>query len=685
MNIEELFSVGLTIKDFLNRDYCAEVIKNETDFGNDRISAVFATENLGNSAVLNVSAGFTTPIEYDRRLTFSSFESVSILLKPKFEPEAIMCNYYYLEEKNDCWTTPFWCSKFEELPERIASLIFKYKDKYYHIFPLCCGDFKAELSGSGNGLRIDISANMGGYTQIACKAAVVTADVNPYKAIKQNAAAGFNALGKRPLLREDKKLPELFDYLGWCSWETFRKNVTSAGVYKKLEEFADKKLPIKWALIDDGWYQTKDKKLWSMKADAENFPEGLKAFIEKSKSQYDIKWIGMWQCFGGYWEGIHPDSPVAREEKDITYRTNGGFVLPNPEEGKNFEFWNKWNIYLKNEGVDFVKVDVENSLAAYIYNNMSVCKAARGSHRGMEGSVSMLFGGACINCTGMGTESLWNRENGIVNRNSLDFDPRKKETMRLFITQNVYNSFFNSVFYHADWDMMWSDSPTTKLNVVLHAISGGIVYISDLPGETNADTIIPFADHNGRLLKCSGALMPVRECLFADPENTVLKAFNYTPLGGVIGVFNLTENKDKTAYKISPMNIEGFSQGEYAVYDWFEKKVTFAETNDELSFESEQFDAKIFNVFPRKKITVIGLTDKYIPDAAVSVTYEEENRFMGDICTGGEFAFICDGEPNVKINGKNVPVCGKDGFYTVDTSKYNCEYRIEISIQVARI
>ena len=38
------------------------------------------------------------------------------------------------------------------------------------------------------------------------------------------------------LLRENKQLPEMFEYFGWCSWDAFYHKVNEAGLLEKMEE-----------------------------------------------------------------------------------------------------------------------------------------------------------------------------------------------------------------------------------------------------------------------------------------------------------------------------------------------------------------------------------------------------------------------------------------------------------------
>ncbi len=55
--------------------------------------------------------------------------------------------------------------------------------------------------------------------------------------------------------REKRKYPEMFKYVGWCSWDAFYKDISEKKVLDKAKEIAEKKLPIRWMIFDDGWLQ----------------------------------------------------------------------------------------------------------------------------------------------------------------------------------------------------------------------------------------------------------------------------------------------------------------------------------------------------------------------------------------------------------------------------------------------
>ena len=44
--------------------------------------------------------------------------------------------------------------------------------------------------------------------------------------------------------------------------------------------------------------------------------------IQKLKSQYGIKYTGVWHAFDGYWNGIDPNSSLGKEYKEQLFSWN---------------------------------------------------------------------------------------------------------------------------------------------------------------------------------------------------------------------------------------------------------------------------------------------------------------------------------------------------------------------------
>ena len=77
-------------------------------------------------------------------------------------------------------------------------------------------------------------------------------------------------------------------------------------ILQKLDELKEKKVPVRWVLIDDGWFIHSHETLKSFDANPEKFPSGIKGTVDKIKNEYGIEFVGIWHAFEAYWYGVVP-------------------------------------------------------------------------------------------------------------------------------------------------------------------------------------------------------------------------------------------------------------------------------------------------------------------------------------------------------------------------------------------
>ena len=623
-----------------------------------------------NSEYIELSCEVDPDSGWQRRYTFHPYDSILLRLKPVEDCNKIFGSQSRLKG-SDCWSGAFFADGFSKIPQNVASMVWK-SDQYYHILPLVDGDFKSEIRNVDGDLAISVSPCSGGFTKIKAKALVITWGEDPYKTAERNVNKGYEILDIVNAARKNTRLSEIFDYLGWCSWDSMALQVHSAGILEKAEEFKEKNIPVRWILIDDGWYpEDKKRRILDFKEKKEPFPEGFKKLTSELKNRYGMKYVGIWQCYTGGWNGMAPDSPITQTMADIIEKNNMGIIVPRTDEGGSFRYWNARNEYLAKCGFDFSKVDVECSISGVTNDLKPVGRTLKEAFRGLEGSVGIYFDGACIHCTAMGPEFLWSRTVGMVNRNSVDFNPADVKSMKQFVCDNIFNSYYHSRFCDLDWDMMWSDSPTTKLNIVMHSLSGGCVYLSEPAGRSKRENIMPFCLSDGRLLKCDNAIMPAEDSLFADPihcEN-VLKAWNTQGDSGYLGIFNLYEGEKTISGRFAVDDIHGIAGDKFLVYDWFSKKSFLSDKETRHEVSVEPYDAKMYVATPyRNGIALIGNIDKYVPSAVMENVIYHDDLIMLGLKEGGQFAFAADEPLQVSANGVKIDVVKHDHYSVADCS-----------------
>ncbi|WP_062353105.1 Sip1-related alpha-galactosidase [Bacillus kwashiorkori] len=611
-------------------------------------------------------------------ISFSPQNGIEITIESIKDLDYLLCYYHF----NDWWTRPKFLTDFSEVPERTQSMLWLKNNQYYCFLPLVSESCKTELVGTEGGVVLQLSSYIGGTSNINTPIFVLKKGDNPFILMRDTISVILQDLHLPQPLREHKHYPEILEYLGWCSWDAFYHDVNEPGIVEKMEELKDKGIPVKWVMIDDGWQEVKEKQLQSFQADKQKFPNGINNLIELMKSKYKVNWVGVWHTLFGYWGGIDPESKLATDYKEFLFQTNNKKLLPAPDASKGFAFWNSFHNHLKQEGIDFVKVDCQGAINNFYSNHLSPGRAAKEVHLALEASTSANFGNTVINCMGMAAENIWYRHTSAVSRNSDDFVPGKEISFKEHALQNVYNSLYHSQLYWGDWDMFWTNHEEAKQNAVLRALSGGPIYFSDRVGDTAPEMINPLILKSGKILRAEQPGLPTEDMLFVDPTNsgTALKVWNKVGNGAVLGVFNIDELDRKVNGKVSPSLIPFLDQGSFIVYEYFSGIVKHMNYEDSLDIQLDKEEVRLYIILPAEKFVPIGLLNKFLSPLTVKTVVVQSNRAIMEVTEGGRFGFICqEAISNIAING--IPTAKyrrNDNYYDIILPETNSMITVEI-------
>lgn len=122
-----------------------------------------------------------------------------------------MANYMH----KDWWTRPCFEKEVSALPPKTQSLLWKIEDEYYHLLPVCDDLVKTELAGNGEGINITISAYDGGCSNFSALVFVLGNGENPFNLSKVTTSAAMNLLPSSGQTRENRRYPDMLEYLGW--------------------------------------------------------------------------------------------------------------------------------------------------------------------------------------------------------------------------------------------------------------------------------------------------------------------------------------------------------------------------------------------------------------------------------------------------------------------------------------
>jgi hypothetical protein len=590
-----------------------------------------------------------------------------------------MCAVY---QHRDWWSRPAFISSYEEIPERTQSLYLQGEKSYGYILPMVGEKTKTYLAkGTRSELTFTMTAYTGGLHQVEDLCFLLSEGEDLYEIIERVFKKACQL--KRIPTKADRRFPEMFEYFGWCSWDAFYTDISEKKVLKKVQELKEKKIPVRWILLDDGWLSVKNQCLTDFRPDPIKFPKEFKNMTKTIKEETDIRWIGVWHALGGYWGGIAPESAFAQELKENLYETKNGKLIPHYEPEKGFGFWRRWYSYLRDQGIDFVKVDGQSALKNYYKNNEEIAKVAAGTHTALEGAVSMLMNGNIINCMGMAMENILNRPNSCISRNSDDFVPNEEKGFREHMLQNTYNALYHDQVYVCDWDMYWTKHPDATKHALVRAISGGPVYVSDRIGESVYEEILPLVYHDGRILRMDRCAKPTLDCIFHSPlQDQVLKLTNTVNGTGAMAAFPISETKKVLKTKLSPSEIYDLKGETFGAYHYFDRSFTIIKREDSIPVTLTEKDYALILFLPMKKgVTPIGLINKYMSAHAIKSIASGDTQTVITLVEGGIFAFYKPETPHRVIangNDRTYMVQKKNGFYSIDLSDYMEEVVVTI-------
>lgn len=537
------------------------------------------------------------------------------------------------------WCQPEFGDDPTKIPDETQLLIFQNgKGDFRIILPVVGDTYRCVLKGKDD--RTVTAKIYSGYEKLCtCKTlAFVTAEGNdPHSLIEKCVITALEAMDSDIPHRKYRKYPEIFEYLGWCSWDAMQIRVTHRGILEKCAEIKEKDIPVRWLLLDDMWAYVRDfygrtynsfgemcemmhaSALYDFEADPVRFPNGLADCINDIKKQGFM--AGVWYPTTGYWRGIEKDSPAYDKLKPYLLETDDGIFVPDFLGDKAYGYYGTLNTFLKECGADLIKID-NQSMYHRFYNRLSpIGEASRSFHNGMEKATEEIFGNSMINCMGMSSEDMWNRKASSISRCSDDFQPENKAWFTKHILQCTYNSLLQGQFYWCDWDMWWTDDSQALKNSVARAISGGPIYVSDPIGRSKAGILDRLVMNDGRILRCDNPATPTSDCICADPTTSgnPMKIQNVSKGSGIIALFNLDKDDRAVSGEISPADIIGLEGEEFAVYSHFTKEMKILKRNEKMTVTLENNDAVGLYIFVPyiNECAEIGRIDKFISPATV--------------------------------------------------------------------
>jgi hypothetical protein len=552
------------------------------------------------------------------------------------------------------------------IPEGTLFLLIRKKEgQYLALLPLGDDDAYAWLGG---GDRPAITLGTHGRSGLDGKKALF-AWSRGQTAYEATASAWKTGLSfqttQTALLREQKTYPEIFTYLGWCSWECYGRDIDETKMLRAVRLIEESGLPIRSFLMDEGHADNR-----TLQPDKTKFPRGYRPLTEK-KDRDRIRWFGLWWAFLGAAHGVAEPGELGRL-RDAMMDTPNGVLVPKPDQVSAQRFYEHIRRETDEGGFDFVKIDfMVDALALYAGlrrnpptlgglppdNRNAIRNPYAGAAKLMtvcEQSASKLQG--IINCNWHNAVCLFHSGASAVGRCSEDYQSNQLGRAKA----HIYHAFsaipWLGQLAWGDHDMFHSTDRVAALPMAISkALSGGPIFLSDEPGTFAKALIEPLCFSDGRLLRPLAPATPVEEDLSYIPdEGRLLRVIAPLQNGcAALGIFHLESQQTSGApitvkvksqlyreassmmqpnNKPWPLPAEGV-----VAYDVIRK--TAIVLIDPHVVSMSEFGCVLLQLSPvRNGWSLVGREDKYLPATAVrdvqyaddhmSLLVEEEGRIV---------------------------------------------------------
>ncbi len=561
-------------------------------------------------------------------------------------------------------------SNYPRVREGMFLLLELKTGEYLAIVPICGPSTMAWLYASPDG-RMILNFGTLGTKAVSCDAPLFSwyYSYDVYTACR---LAWALAITCKPVagstnFRANKKYPEVFKYLGWCSWEEYKWRINEKVLVDVVRRIEASGLPIRYLLVDDGHLDADEhRKLKSFNPNKNKFPNGWTPLLAMRKDD-KIKWMGLWNTTSGYWETISPHNNFGKKINEHLVpidRTNALVPRNNLQSAK--VFYNAHIGAVKEHGFDFVKIDCQARNIAWYIGTDNAVEATCNNLQALEFAVNNNIDGI-INCMAHNLACAFNTRYSAVTRSSIDYKVGKEARGKSHLLQSYSNTLWLGQTVWGDHDMFHSsDRYAGRIMAVSKAMSGAPVYLSDNPKDFIAEYIRPLCYEDGELLRPVAPAAPLPDSVFIAPMRQKIAYRVIAPLAGgaaAIVVHNLyhptsgspiqtsVTEQDYTCAgcMIQPYQGKWKVPGEgLVVYDWYAGRAE--KLGEKYAFELKGFSDRLLHLCPiQKGWAVIGRTDKYLSPAATEVLSVSAKKLKLRLIEAGPLAiWLANGVPKAK-------------------------------------
>ncbi len=446
--------------------------------------------------------------------------------------------------------------------------------------------------------------------------------------------------------------------------------------------------------------------------------------LSREKGGKGLDYVIAWHAISGYWLGLDKITGPTGHALELpnvslyfpqfsaglinsTTTSNETRQDPSIELGIGIpdnatDFYARYYAYMRQVGIDGVKVDDQAILGAlrpfpssspdpeYQHRHQVTARM----HQALSVSVENNFhyhanALPVIHCMSHAPEILYripslyssdlDRPLPLL-RASEDFFPNIPSSHGPMIAAATFNSLLLGHVAVPDWDQfqtVLADSEfapghvVAKFHAAARSISGGPIYISDVPGSVNNTLLQSIVCPDGSILPCANVGLPIRSSLLRDPlaegsgpvviwnTNGIPGAF---PSSGVLGIFQVAESSKKmSVVDVHASDIEPFAtplheEANFIGFSYNTQEMWLLEgarASMPISVPGENLWSDVVSIVPLTPVSAGAKTWAIAPVGFLGMlnsagailnsqvtTYAGKERFLMSIRGCGEFAAV---------------------------------------------
>lgn len=358
-------------------------------------------------------------------------------------------------------------------------------------------------------------------------------------------------------------MTDWFDGLTFCTWNSLGQDLSEEKILSALATLRNNGIRIANLIIDDNWQSldnegcTQFERGWMcFEANKKGFPNGLRHTISRIREENpSVEHIAVWHALMGYWGGISPVGVLAEKYqtkivKKVDGVAGGYMTVIDPDDIQRF--YNDFYSFLSNAGIDSVKSD-----AQFFLDLLENPEDRRRFTTAYQDAwyIAMLknFQARAISCMSQVPQIIFHShvptdKPRLILRNSDDFFPDVESSHTWHVFCNAHNALFTQrLNVVPDWDMFQTSHPYAFFHAAARCVSGGPIYITDVPGKHNFDLINQMAapTTKGKMVILRPSVLGAAQDIYHNfNEGHILKVGCYDGWAktgsGMLGLFNIS-------------------------------------------------------------------------------------------------------------------------------------------------